>query len=106
MNSTVSFPFPNKYSIRQFVLSSVIAIGSFLFAASAAPELDNYGDFLNVKDEKTGFFHTEKIDSRWIHVTPKGHDSWGIGMSYLVKSWTQVKGVKSVERVALANNEA
>ena len=54
-------------------------LGSLTSSPAQAAELDTYGGFRDVKGEKTGFFHTEKIDDRWMLVTPEGHGFWGIG---------------------------
>ena len=47
-------------------------------------DLDKYGGFVDIKGEKTGFLHAEKIDDRWMLVTPEGHGFWGIGMAHPV----------------------
>ena len=31
-----------------------------------AAKLDRFGGFTDVKGEKTGFFHTQRIDDRWL----------------------------------------
>ena len=38
---------------------------------ASAQELDTYGGFTDIQGEKTGFFHTQKIDGRWWLVTPQ-----------------------------------
>ena len=65
---------------------------SFLLAvsmASYAQQTDKYGGFIDIKGEKTGFFHTEKIDGRWWLVTPDGNAFYGIGMAHPVTGFTQ-----------------
>ena len=57
--------------------------------SAPAAELDAYGGFANVKGEKTGFFHTQKIGGRWWLVTPEGHGFFGIGLSHPVTSFSQ-----------------
>ena len=71
--------------LRLFTIVAAILAGS----PAQSAELDSYGGFTDVKGEKTGFFHTEKIDGRWMLVTPEGHGFWGIGMSHPVTGWTQ-----------------
>ncbi|PHR90588.1 MAG: hypothetical protein COA78_34930, partial [Blastopirellula sp.] len=39
--------------------------------------------------EKTGFFHTQKIDDRWWLVTPDGHGFFGIGISHPVTGFSE-----------------
>jgi hypothetical protein len=46
------------------------------FAGTAAPyanDYDAYGGWQKLKGEKTGFFHTQRIDGRWWLVTPDGN---------------------------------
>ena len=57
--------------------------------ASYAQKTDAYGGFLEIKGEKTGFFHTEQISDRWSLVTPDGHAFYGIGMAHPVTGFTQ-----------------
>jgi hypothetical protein len=71
--------------LRLFTIIAAILAGS----PTQAAELDSYGGFTDVKGEKTGFFHTEKIDGRWMLVTPEGHGFWGMGMSHPVTGWTR-----------------
>lgn len=55
----------------------------FLYSlVGSAQEKDKYGGFLDIKGEKTGFFHTEKIDSRWWLITPDGNGFFGLGISH------------------------
>ncbi len=59
-------------------------LGSLISSPAQAAELDTYGGFTDIKGEKTGFFHTEKIENRWWLVTPEGNAFWGIGMAHPV----------------------
>lgn len=68
-------------------LLTAIAILSCTIATAA--ELDTYGGFTDIKGEKTGFFHTQKIDGRWWLVTPDGHGFYGIGLSHPVTGFSQ-----------------
>lgn len=52
-------------------------------------ELDAYGGFTDIQGEKTGFFHTQKIDGRWWLVTPEGHGFFGIGLSHPVTGFSR-----------------
>ena len=54
-----------------------------------AAKLDRFGGFTDVKGEKTGFFHTQKIGGRWWLVTPDGHGFFGIGLSHPVTGFSQ-----------------
>ena len=58
-------------------------------APAQSAELDAYGGFTDVKGEKTGFFHTQRIDDRWWLVTPEGNAFFGIGLSHPVTSFSQ-----------------
>jgi len=50
---------------RRYLVFSLYALFYFLADNINAQELDTYGGFTDVTGEKTGFFHTEKIDDRW-----------------------------------------
>ncbi|MEO0444789.1 MAG: hypothetical protein AAF191_01800 [Verrucomicrobiota bacterium] len=52
-------------------------------------DLDPYGGFADIRGEKTGFFHTQKIDGRWWLVTPDGHGFWGMGISHPVTGFSR-----------------
>jgi hypothetical protein len=58
-------------------------------APAQSAELDTYGGFTDVKGEKTGFFHTQKIDDRWWLVTPEANGFFGIGLSHPVTGFSQ-----------------
>ena len=75
--------------VRQRVVSIAILLGSILSSASGGQDLDTYGGFTDIKGEKTGFFHIEKIDGRWWLVTPEGNAFWGIGMAHPVTDYMQ-----------------
>jgi len=66
-----------------------IGILAFISIASYAQQTDAYGGFLDVKGEKTGFFHAEQINNRWMLVTPDGNGFFGIGMAHPVTGSTQ-----------------
>ncbi len=71
---------------------TVAIVASFLgFAAPVVGSnaLDSYGGFIDIKGEKTGFFHAEKIDGRWWLVTPEGNAFWGIGMAHPVTDYME-----------------
>jgi len=47
----------------------------FLLAFMALPasaQYDTYGGWTQIKGQKTGFFHAERIGGRWWLVTPEG----------------------------------
>jgi endoglucanase len=50
---------------------------------SALPKLDSYGGCLEIQGKKTGFFHTQKINGRWLLVDPEGHGFFAAGMDSL-----------------------
>lgn len=64
-------------------------MGSLISGSAQTTELDSYGGFADVKGEKTDFFHTEKIDSRWWLVTPEGNGFYGIGLSHPVTGFSE-----------------
>ena len=58
--------------------SAVLAFILLLLPGTAhGQELDRYGGFLDINGERTGFFHTERINDRWWLVTPNGHGFFG-----------------------------
>lgn len=44
------------------------------------PEYSRWGGFQSKKFESTGYFHTRKIDGRWMLVDPDGHPFWSSGV--------------------------
>jgi hypothetical protein len=52
-------------------------------------ELDSYGGFTDIKGEKTGFFHSEKIDGRWWLVTPEGNAFWGMSIAHPITGFSK-----------------
>jgi hypothetical protein len=72
-----------KKNLISFSLLIVISIAGY------AQKTDAYGGFMDIKGEKTGFFHAEQINDRWSLVTPDGHAFYGIGMAHPVTGFTQ-----------------
>lgn len=70
----------NLISICLFIIISI---------AGYAQQTDAYGGFLDIKGEKTGFFHTEQINNRWWLVTPEGNGFYGIGIAHPITGFTQ-----------------
>lgn len=52
-------------------------------------QLDQHGRFLDIEGERTGFFHTERINDRWGLVTPEGHGFFGIGISHPITGMSE-----------------
>ena len=72
-------------------IKSVVLCFTLLLLPGTAhgQELDRYGGFLDIKGERTGFFHTERINDRWWLVTPDGHGFFGIGVSHPITSMSE-----------------
>ena len=51
---------------------AVFASGAPYLPGSTSPS-DRFGGWPDLTGEKTGFFHTQKIDGRWWLVTPDGN---------------------------------
>jgi len=66
-----------------------LLINTLISLSASAQELDTFGGFTDIKGEKTGFFHTQKIDGRWWLVTPEGHGFFGIGLSHPVTGFSK-----------------
>jgi len=45
------------------------------------PAFDQYGGWIGIQREATGFFRVEKIDNRWWFITPEGHPFFQNGTS-------------------------
>lgn len=74
-------------NVPTLVLAMLSSI--FLSVSASANELDTYGGFVDISGEKTGFFHTQKVDGRWWLVTPEGHGFFGIGLSHPVTGFSR-----------------
>lgn len=72
-----------KDKLIYYSLFALLSISSF------AQEKDQYGGFIDIKGEKTGFFHPEKINGRWWLITPDGNAFYGVGMAHPVTGFTQ-----------------
>ena len=81
---------PNPMRIFHPIQSAVLCFVLLLApGATHGQQLDRYGGFLDVKGERTGFFHTERINDRWWLVTPDGHGFFGIGVSHPITSMSE-----------------
>ncbi|MEM9283514.1 MAG: hypothetical protein AAGA96_16950 [Verrucomicrobiota bacterium] len=67
----------------------IALLSAYLLGSSPAAEVDTYGGFTDIKGEKTGFFHVEKINGRWWLVTPEGNAFWGIGIAHPITDFTE-----------------
>ena len=56
---------------------------------SNGPQFDRYGGSVNIQGQRTGFFHTERINDRWWLVTPDGHGFFGMGLSHPITSMSE-----------------
>ncbi|HQE81367.1 MAG TPA: hypothetical protein PLM14_00120 [Candidatus Hydrogenedentes bacterium] len=54
-------------------------------------DLDQYGGWLGLKGERTGFFHVQKLGNRWWFITPEGNAYFMLQMG-----WT---GIEDVPRI-------
>jgi len=59
-------------------LVTYLVIGLSFNAFAEESQFDKYGGWKGLKGEKTGWFHTEKINGRWWIVTPEGNVFWSI----------------------------
>ena len=73
---------PIKFAVLGFFLL-------LLPGTTHGQQLDRYGGFLDIKGERTGFFHTERMSDRWWLVTPDGHGFFGIGVSHPITSMSE-----------------
>lgn len=46
-------------------------------------KLDSYGGWIDVKATKTGWFHIEEINGRFLLITPEGHGFIALGVNHL-----------------------
>ncbi len=79
----------HKISSPLYLVLSLAMFCNLLANPAQAQNLDNYGGFLKVKGEKTGYFHVEKQDGRWWLITPEGHGFFGIGISHPSSSFSK-----------------
>ncbi|MEM7143827.1 MAG: hypothetical protein AAF591_01750 [Verrucomicrobiota bacterium] len=74
--------------MKHFLVITVV-VSCLASAPAFTADLDRYGGFADLKGEKTGFFHTERIDGRWWLVTPEGNAFWGMGIAHPITGFTQ-----------------
>jgi hypothetical protein len=63
-----------------FALGLAVLAGGAACAAGGASHNDKFGGWPELTGEKTGFFHTQKIDGRWWLVTPDGNAFFSKGV--------------------------
>jgi hypothetical protein len=76
-------------SILAFILCASISPAAEPPSDQTSRLLDTYGGFTDIQGEKTGFFHTEKIDDRWWLVTPEGNAFWGMGIAHPITDFSK-----------------
>ena len=55
--------------------------------------LDIYGGFKKINGEKTGFFHTQKINNRWWIIDPKGNIFISLGVNAITYEGDVARGL-------------
>src|ERR1035437_6664305 len=66
--------------LMRYLTFSLFALGIYAPLAHAAGDYDTYGGWMNLKGEKTGYFHTQQINGRWWLVTPEGNAFFSKGV--------------------------
>jgi hypothetical protein len=67
-------------------VTTLIVLFMFIDCYSQSDKnLDTYGGILAIKGEKTGWFHTQKLNGRWYFVTPEGNAFFSIGATHSVE---------------------
>jgi hypothetical protein len=75
-------------------MATVMCLSTFcsLFCRTTlGAELDAYGGCIDIRGERTGFFHTQQIDGRWWLVTPDGHGFLSLGINHYHPGWWAVE---------------
>lgn len=72
---------------RILALSLLVSLsnGLILSASAAEPTTDRFGGTLAIKHEATGFFRVEKVNDRWMFITPEGHGYLALGANHIGK---------------------
>src|SRR5262245_50560025 len=62
----------------RWLVVTLVALGVTSAAQAKAQPLDNYGGYadLQAPGGATGFFRLERVDQRWVFVTPEGNVFW------------------------------
>jgi agarase len=64
----------------KYLSVSFLAVCLFVPPAHSAGDYDAYGGWLKIKGDKTGYFHTQKIEGRWWLITPDGNAFFSKGV--------------------------
>jgi hypothetical protein len=56
--------------------------GCILAACSSDPQYDSFGGYTGIQREATGWFRVEKVDDRWMFITPEGHGYIALGANH------------------------
>ncbi|MEO7068473.1 MAG: beta-agarase [Rhodanobacter sp.] len=76
---------PEKIDSDGALHAAQAAAGKILTALPPREKMDEYGGRLDVHGLKqTGWFHTQKLGSRWYLVTPAGHAFFSLGVNAVV----------------------
>lgn len=66
---------------RWAVVAACLAVG----ACASESRFDRYGGYAGIESEATGHFRVEKIDGRWMFITPEGHGYVALGGNHVGK---------------------
>jgi hypothetical protein len=78
-----------KNSLRAENLFVDLLTGVFCILATAtafaAPPTDRFGGTMAIQREATGYFRVEKVNDRWMFITPEGHGYLALGANHIGK---------------------
>ena len=60
----------------------VLIAGCVLIACSSEPQYDSFGGYTGIEREATGWFRVEKVNDRWMFITPEGHGYVALGANH------------------------
>jgi len=67
-----------------FKTLAIAALFAILFACCArSDELDAYGGWADIRGKASGAFHIDKINGRYLLITPDGHGFVALGVNHL-----------------------
>jgi hypothetical protein len=83
--ATITLRTPSPHLIVRLSHGLVTLLATALLTTHASAQTDKFGGSLAVKREATGHFRVEKVNDRWMFITPAGHGYLALGANHVGK---------------------
>lgn len=83
--ATITLGTPSPHLIVRLSHCLVTILATVLLTAHASAQTDKFGGTTAIKREATGHFRVEKVNGRWMFITPEGHGYLALGANHIGK---------------------